>query len=173
MVITATCKSGSLLPLTHTPALTTVFTPPAFCATRFHAGTSGAMSTYGWQDEVDPMWYSCVPPEWDSTACQSLTFSPALECPYGWTMDKSKTVLGPNLSSITFATCCMRYATTDHLHFISESDLADTEHAAVSLRPLCGMAKSVSRPSSISPWSFSQPTHRTDSTLAPWRPLFR
>jgi len=108
--ITATCASGNLLPLTNTPALTTIFTPPVFCSSRFHIGTSGAPTSYGWQDEVDPVWYSCMPPEWDAAACQSLTFSPALQCPHGWTMDKSKSVLGLNRGLITFATCCMRYA---------------------------------------------------------------
>ena len=109
MAVTATCRSGTLLPLTRTPALTTVWTPPSFCSTRFHAGAGAAPPyVYGWQDEVDPQWYSCVPPEWDSTACQSLTFSPALQCPHGWTIDASKTVLGGDRSSVTFGTCCMR-----------------------------------------------------------------
>ncbi|KAK1749668.1 hypothetical protein QBC47DRAFT_418731 [Echria macrotheca] len=108
MTVTSTCSSGTLRPLTRTPALTTVWTPPAFCSTRFHAGTSASPPySYGWQDQVDPEWYSCVPPEWDAAACQSLTFSPALQCPHGWTVAASKTVLGPDLSSITFATCCM------------------------------------------------------------------
>ena len=114
MALTSTCKSGSLLPVTRTPALTTVWTPPSFCSTRFHAAAGlgdGVPHTYGWQDEVDPVWYECLPAEWHANPCQSLTFSPALDCPYGWTAGgaaATNTVLGADGSFVTFATCCMR-----------------------------------------------------------------
>ncbi|KAM0420491.1 hypothetical protein ACHAPT_011786 [Fusarium lateritium] len=74
-------------------ALTTVFTPPSYCPTYFtddnawagaDEGTSGAVVSYAKQNEDDPVWYSCVPKEYNTEQCQALTFSPGL-CPHGWT----------------------------------------------------------------------------------------
>ncbi|RHZ46121.1 uncharacterized protein CDV56_104618 [Aspergillus thermomutatus] len=81
VTITSTCQGlGSV---TSTPALTTTFTAPAWCSTRFFAKDLPPPYDYGWHDFQDPRWYSCVPPEWNATACQSLVFSPGI-CPDGW-----------------------------------------------------------------------------------------
>ncbi|KAM6509683.1 hypothetical protein FALCPG4_017330 [Fusarium falciforme] len=59
------------------------------------------------QDYRDPVWYSCMPKEYDTELCPLLTFSPGI-CPYAWKA-LSTSVDG----NVTVATCCMRGFTID------------------------------------------------------------
>jgi len=87
------------------PALTTIFTPPEVCSTRFtvNRGEFGNDITLLVQDQFDPVYYSCVPEEWDRTQCQQLSFSPGW-CPQGWT----EAGVVKASQGTTTATCCMR-----------------------------------------------------------------
>lgn len=99
------------------PALTTVFTPPSICSTYFTdvlgwAGDeielSGTAVITAWHNQYDPVWYSCIPKEYNTKECLSLTFSPGL-CPWDWT------TLGiTSEGGVTTASCCMRYGTSPH-----------------------------------------------------------
>lgn len=105
----------SLTSVKTLPALTTVFTPPPICSSYFTessiwAGGDFGTSTTGRltaiQNHQDPVWYSCIPEEYDTKQCPSLTFSPGL-CPQEWTTLDIRSKAG-----VTTASCCMRCGTS-------------------------------------------------------------
>jgi len=108
------CHTLPYKPTVPTPALTTIFTLPPHCASRYHqegqyGGTTDFTppSTYALQDPSDPQWYDCVPPEWKQDACPFLQFSPGV-CP------KDYVTAGIGITSYgsrtqTSAFCCSRY----------------------------------------------------------------
>jgi hypothetical protein len=100
---TSACAHWS--PVTSMPAMTTIFTPPPVCSTRFTAltGNFGDDNTVLVQDQFDPVYYSCLPPEYNPAQCQQLSFSPGW-CPLGWT----EVGVVKASQGTTTATCCMR-----------------------------------------------------------------
>ena len=118
---------GSWKSVEPLPSILTTYTPPAVCSTRYTAGRvdatalTTAQPDYAIQDNWDPVWYSCLPNEYNLVQCPYLTFSPGL-CPGGWATAEEHT-----FGSVTFATCCMRYVVSlSRLRFFVFFDLANS-----------------------------------------------
>jgi hypothetical protein len=89
-----------------TPALTTTFTAPAWCATRWHNVISVQAGHAIWSAPRDEKFASCQPTQWQSLISFSHVYSPGI-CPSGWETVRSGSAVTDG-RTVSSAKCCLR-----------------------------------------------------------------
>jgi len=103
-VPTAPCRTFNTI--LNPPALTTTFVPPAKCADSFlydYWMQPAGLAHRVLLDQLNPVFYECLPEEYDEQNCAQISFSPGI-CPQDWVALSTSVNEGR-----TTATCCMRY----------------------------------------------------------------
>ena len=114
-------------PVARTASLSTPFTAPTWCSSRWIPFTAEVVRSW---DSLDPKFTSCQPSECQTPGFQCLTFSPGY-CPYG---HEAATTGSTTVSSslVTTVRCCRRYGLSRHLARRMHGDTLPT--AALSSR---------------------------------------